>query len=250
MEEEKRSRPLTYLKSLVRSPRDFFTIPNILVYLRIIISILFLVTYIIGVNVSYADHFWHWGVLSPEELDYGFQIEGYLACACILTCGFTDFLDGYIARKFDQQTELGVLLDPVADKLLQLFICIGVACRWAHETPLVWVLLAVLLSKEATMLFGDLIIIVTRNIHFEKAYWYGKASTLVLYLTMGIMLFFVNYLNSDDLTLFIDILCAICIAVMVFAWIMYTLKYVDMYRHPEKYSNKAVDPGKDRVTKG
>ncbi len=240
METEKKTNTLGYFREIFKNPKDLLTIPNMLVYLRVLLSILFLATYIGGVNVTFADHVWHWGILSPEEIDagVGFQIEGYIACACILTCGFTDFLDGYIARKFNQQTELGVLLDPVADKLLQLFIIVGVCCRWAQITPMVWVLLAVLIAKEGTMLFGDLIIIATRNIRFHKAYWYGKMSTLVLYLTMGIMLFFVNVMR-ENLFLFINILCAICTATLIFAWFMYTLKYVDMYRHPEKYRQPA-----------
>ena len=61
-------------------------------------------------------------------------------------------------------------------------------------------------------------------------------STLILYLTMGIMLFFVNYLGSS-LELFIEVLCAICSLTLVFAWIMYCIKYVDMFRHPDRYRN-------------
>ena len=247
--QRKRTNPLNYLKEVASNPRDFFTLPNILVYVRILLSVLFLVIYMIGIKIDYETHRVSWGI-APSDSSDSFQIEGYLACAIILTCGFTDFLDGFIARKFKQETPLGLLLDPVADKLLQIFIVAGVSYRWHTVSWTVWLLLGILLFKEASMFLSNILIYVVHGFHFQKAYWYGKASTLVLYLTMGIMLFFVNYLNSDDLTLFIDILCAICIAVMVFAWIMYALKYVDMYRHPEKYSNKPVDPGEERVTKG
>ncbi len=232
----KSNNPLGYFREILKNPRDLWTIPNLLVYLRILMSIAFLVIYIGGVNVLYADHSWHWGILPPDSADRGFQIEGYLACALILTCGFTDFLDGYIARKFDQQTELGVLLDPVGDKLLQLFIILAVAVRWSDVTWLVWVLLGVLLGKESTMVFANLLIYARRGIRFHRAYWYGKMSTLILYLTMGIMLFFVNYLGSS-LELFIEVLCAICSLTLVFAWIMYCIKYVDMFRHPDRYRN-------------
>ena len=48
------------------------------------------------------------------NFDYG----ALLAVAVFFIAAFTDFLDGYIARKTNQITELGKLLDPVADKLL------------------------------------------------------------------------------------------------------------------------------------
>jgi cardiolipin synthase (CMP-forming) len=40
------------------------------------------------------------------------------ACAIFAVAGFTDLLDGYIARKFDMKSDLGAILDPMADKLL------------------------------------------------------------------------------------------------------------------------------------
>ena len=41
-----------------------------------------------------------------------------LACAIFILAGVTDFLDGYVARRFDQRSALGRFLDPVADKLV------------------------------------------------------------------------------------------------------------------------------------
>ncbi len=51
-----------------------------------------------------------------------------LALFGFVTAGLTDALDGYVARRFDQITELGALLDPIADKalLMSIFISLGV----------------------------------------------------------------------------------------------------------------------------
>lgn len=68
------------------------TLPNILTFLRIL-SIPF-----------FAIALW-----------YGHMVE---ACLLFAAAGLTDLLDGYIARRFNQRSELGAVLDPAADKLL------------------------------------------------------------------------------------------------------------------------------------
>jgi CDP-diacylglycerol--glycerol-3-phosphate 3-phosphatidyltransferase len=54
--------------------------------------------------------------------------DGYLL-ALIFFCvaGFTDWLDGYLARKYNAVSQLGEILDPIADKILVVFVFIGLA---------------------------------------------------------------------------------------------------------------------------
>lgn len=236
--------PKDYLKEIFSNPKDLWTIPNILVYIRIALSALLLAVYLLGVYKDVSDGSYGWGVYldDPNRV----QIEGYFAAAIILTCGFTDFLDGYIARKFNQRTQLGVFLDPFADKLLQLFIIVGVTYRWSARgdamlTVAVWALLGMLLAKEGTMFFANIWVYAKRGVHFQKASWYGKASTAILYLTMGILLFFVNSF-SDKAELAIQILCWICFGALGIAAILYGVQYIDMYRHPQNYLPKDQKP--------
>lgn len=49
----------------------------------------------------------------------------YAAIAIFIICCFTDFLDGFIARKYNMVTDLGKLLDPIADKIL---VCAALFC--------------------------------------------------------------------------------------------------------------------------
>lgn len=77
-------------------------IPNSLSLARICLIPLFVAAYFLPYD---------WGV--------------YVAIAIFLICCFTDFLDGFIARKFNMVTDLGKLLDPIADKIL---VCAALFC--------------------------------------------------------------------------------------------------------------------------
>ena len=49
--------------------------------------------------------------------------DGYLlALILFYIAGFTDWLDGYLARKYDAVSQLGEILDPIADKILVVFV--------------------------------------------------------------------------------------------------------------------------------
>ena len=95
--------------------KEFFNIPNCLCYFRIILIPVFFVFY--------------------------FQAEGqmdYIISALILiVSGFTDFLDGYIARKYDMITDFGKLIDPIADKMLinsmMVFLALNFVSLASHQ---------------------------------------------------------------------------------------------------------------------
>lgn len=77
-------------------------VPNSLSLTRICLIPLFVLAYFLP---------YEWGV--------------YVSVAIFLICCFTDFLDGFIARKYNMVTDLGKLLDPIADKIL---ICAALFC--------------------------------------------------------------------------------------------------------------------------
>ncbi|MGI5893375.1 MAG: CDP-alcohol phosphatidyltransferase family protein [Candidatus Merdivicinus sp.] len=137
-------------------------IPNSLTVIRILLVPLFIWT------------FFH---LSPEY--------AYVPVLLLLLSGLTDIADGFIARKFHMITPLGRFLDPVADKLT---ICTAIICLSLRH-QIVWILVGIYVVKEVTLaLIGLARLKSWRNSIAAK--WYGKASTVLLYILMlSIMLF-------------------------------------------------------------
>ena len=101
----------------------------------------------------------------------------------------TDILDGYIARKFNQITDLGRLLDPIADKGMQLtvFVCMAV------KSYMPWVGVAVIVLKEILMVGGSASLY-KKNV-IVQANWYGKISTVITSLCVFIILLFFDSLS-------------------------------------------------------
>ncbi|NNF66915.1 MAG: hypothetical protein HKM98_05355 [Gammaproteobacteria bacterium] len=79
-----------------------------------------------------------------------FQQRYDMALLLFVTAGLTDGLDGFLARRFDWRTELGAILDPLADKLLMLAVLLSLA--YAQLIP-VW-LAAVLISRDVIIVGG------------------------------------------------------------------------------------------------
>lgn len=101
------------------------------------------------------------------------------AAAVLLLSGLTDVADGYVARRFHMVSDVGKVLDPVADKLTQ---GVAVVCLMLRFAALRW-LFALLLVKE--LLNGILSLRVVRRTHkVYSARWHGKAATVLLYATI------------------------------------------------------------------
>jgi len=74
----------------------------------------------------------------------------HLVCTLIfLFAGFTDWLDGYLARKMSQETAFGAFLDPVADKLMVAFVLVLVV--QSEASPYLAIPAAVIIGREITI---------------------------------------------------------------------------------------------------
>jgi cardiolipin synthase (CMP-forming) len=102
-------------------------------------------------------------------------VEEYrTAFALVLVAGITDGLDGLLARKLGQQTELGGYLDPIADKLLltSSFVALGLERR----IPL-WLVILVL-SRDVIILVTALVMVLTTSVRKFPPSMYGKINTI------------------------------------------------------------------------
>ncbi|MEE1321662.1 MAG: CDP-alcohol phosphatidyltransferase family protein [Acutalibacteraceae bacterium] len=113
------------------------------------------------------------------------------AVAVLAISGLSDTFDGQIARRFNQVSALGKVLDPVADKLTQITIAVMLLIDFRNaENSLIrafgWVFL-VFLIKEAVMIIGGLVMLLL-NIRPGAAEIWGKLATLVFYCGMTVII--------------------------------------------------------------
>jgi len=106
-------------------------------------------------------------VLGPEE-------DGW-ALALLMLSGVTDYLDGFLARKLDQQTVVGQILDPVADRLYILAVVVGLAMR---DVIPWW--LAISLPLRDLLMWGLVPLLRTRGYSALPVHFLGKAATFNL----------------------------------------------------------------------
>ena len=121
-----------------------------------------------------------------ELLAYHFFWEALLVFAI---GGFTDFLDGFVARRMNQQTAVGAYLDPVADKLLIVtsFIMLG-----SMDGIPVW-LAVIVVARDILILlgYGIIYMLVEERLQVRPSL-IGKWSTLLQLLTLAIALFMLH----------------------------------------------------------
>lgn len=103
------------------------------------------------------------------------SIDGW-AITVLAIAGVSDFLDGYLARKLGQTSDLGRVLDPAADRLLTVVVVLGLA--WREIIP--WWLVAILLARDLVM--GIALLWWRRHGSSTPVVtWLGKSATFALY---------------------------------------------------------------------
>ncbi len=105
--------------------------------------------------------------------------KAWLSAAVIFCCAaLTDFLDGYYARLYNQQTLLGKILDPIADKILIFVTLISLACVAGVAIP--WWFVAVVIVKDFILCSAGLFLIIKHHSSMIEPGWLGKTTTALL----------------------------------------------------------------------
>lgn len=197
--------------------KNWNTIPNWLSFARIIMVPIFAALYLKGEII--------WAVV------------------VLALSGISDFLDGKIARRFNQISDLGKVLDPVADKLTQITIAVLLYLQFSKGTGLVktfsWIFLVFIIKELVMVVFGG--IMIGLGLRPSAAVIYGKVATFVFY---GVMIFLFAFapVVGAFITLWVipETLMVILVSISALLTLIAFTSYLPgVYRQfKEKYSNK------------
>lgn len=160
------------------------------------------------------------------------------AAVIIIISGLSDCIDGFIARHFNQESELGKILDPLADKLTLLAVGICLVVIEPYFIPIV----VILVAKDVLMLIGSSKV-VKNGIIVPKSKWYGKLGTVMFYVTVTFIVFVEIMQNSENPLIYIDkqtgmvismVMLSLTAVIMIFALIMYYKMYRDIMLKPSE----------------
>lgn len=164
-------------------------IPNILSFIRLLMVPVF-------IFVFFKDY--------PDNI--------YAALFIFLLAGATDILDGYLARRNNWITNLGKLLDPFADKLMQLS---ALVCLYVKQIVPIWIV-GLFAVKESVMIFGALLVLRKTKVTV-MANKFGKAATAVFYAMIVALILLNSVLSASVIT----VMCLVTFAVTIIAMIIY-----------------------------
>lgn len=190
--EQRRNSTSKYEKKIV-------TIPNILSFFRI--CLLPAIVWLYGVENNYV-----WA--------------GYI----LILSGVTDMADGYIARHFHMISNLGKILDPIADKLTQgvMLLCLVLRFHWMIM-PFI-----LMIAKEIYMSVSGILVIQRTGI-VCGAQWHGKAATCFLY---GMMILHIFWQEITPVVSMVSIIA--CTVMIGISFVLYGIRNVKLLKNSGK----------------
>lgn len=173
--------------------KELWTIPNMLSIFRIILIPVYLYIYL---NATQPHHYW-------------------LAAAILAISCLTDMIDGKIARRFNMISQVGKVLDPLADKATQFALMV---CLSARRKP-IRVLLCLFVVKESFQLLA-MILNLRKNKALDGALMAGKVSTTVLFISLIILVMLPEL--PDEIA---DGITMVCAVFLLIAFVQYVRAY-------------------------
>ena len=150
-------------------------------------------------------------LMSPDRYQW--------ALILFFLAGITDYFDGYLARKYNAVSQLGEILDPIADKILILFVLFGLAINLSSY--LIGFIGAVIITREIWV--GALRDMNARNglVSATKVTFIAKIKTTIQMLTITIYMFGLA-LNKSLLLIVGDIFLFMSLFITLYTGFLYT----------------------------
>jgi cardiolipin synthase len=134
-------------------------------------------------------------VLIPVFVTLLFYQRFVFALGVFVIAGITDGLDGLLARRFQQQSQLGTILDPIADKLMMVTAFIVLSMKSVFPQPVpshlpipFWVTVTVI-SRDVFIVVGAAAINIMTGFRGFRPSWLGKLSTTVQIVAIALIMF-------------------------------------------------------------
>ena len=197
-------------------------IPNTLTALRIVLIPFFCVLFIMG----------------PQYYPY--------AGIVLVLSGLSDMFDGFLARRLHQETELGKILDPVADKLTLGAVVISMWFVYHKNYPWITLALGIMFLKELLMAIGGLVI-VAKGRKLVKAKWWGKVATVIFYSCMIAIVALNIFAPDANLKVIVPSIALFAAVVMLIALGMYFCMGMKILRG--EYVSGTIDFEKEKLKK-
>lgn len=146
--------------------------------------------------------------------------SSHLSAFLFLGIWCTDVLDGWIARHFNQVSDVGKLLDPLVDKIFQ--ITTGVMMVIVGRLP-VWVPVCMVI-KEIIMVIGGAVML--KHKYVVSAAWYGKLTTVLFAFAFATIFFLPKEYIYLSPYIFI-----LPLGMMVFSLLRYAMKVISLLKN-------------------
>ncbi len=169
-------------------------------------------------------------LLIPVIIYFYVVKEDYVMTLILLALsGISDVADGMIARHFGQVSDLGKIIDPIADKLTQIALLFCLIWRF----PLMWIPLVLLVAKE---IFNGIcgLAVIKKTGKVYGADWHGKAATVMIYSTMALHILWDVIAGERIPKTVSDILIALSIFLMTLSLILYAIKNISLIKNAKK----------------
>lgn len=200
-----------------KASKRIFTVPNLLSFFRLALLPVVVVLY--------------WNAHTAFD---------YLMTALVMgLSSLTDLFDGKIARRFNQVSELGVFLDPLADKLTLCVMVFCVALRTILDGTggiAIGLLAGLLAAKDIFMAVACGVLMHHNHRKFSGSLMVGKVCTAYLYVVLFLFLLAPCLPGMPGAAFRLpsvqNVLIAVGLALMVLTWLAYLKAFADLWKLP------------------